>query len=249
MMRRTVKSLIGFHLGAADGEFGKVADFYFDDETWTLRYLVVTTGGWLLSRKVLISNAVLKEPDWNNEIIPVNLTREQIKNSPDIDTERTISRQQEIDLYSHYGWPYYGIVGSGFYGGMGLSGMAESRTPFEESILAAADRKEPVDPHLRSTGDVTGYRIHAADGEIGDVEDFIIDDQTWNVHFLVVDTGHWFPGKKVLISPKWISKIKWEDASVEIAITVNAVKNSPEYDPSVPLPETYENEFYRYYGG
>jgi hypothetical protein len=98
MMRRTVKSLIGFHLGAADGEFGKVADFYFDDETWTLRYLVVTTGGWLLSRKVLISNAVLKEPDWNNEIIPVNLTREQIKNSPDIDTERTISRQQEIEL-------------------------------------------------------------------------------------------------------------------------------------------------------
>jgi transketolase len=166
-----------------------------------------------------------------------------------ISAERTISRQQEIDLYSHYGWPYYGIVGSGFYGGMGLSGMAESRTPFEESILAAADRKEPVDPHLRSTGDVTGYRIHAADGEIGDVEDFIIDDQTWNVHFLVVDTGHWFPGKKVLISPKWISKIKWEDASVEIAITVNAVKNSPEYDPSVPLPETYENEFYRYYGG
>jgi sporulation protein YlmC with PRC-barrel domain len=81
--------------------------------------------------------------------------------------------------------------------------------------LAAADRKEPVDPHLRSTGDVTGYRIHAADGEIGDVEDFIIDDQTWNVHFLVVDTGHWFPGKKVLISPRWISKIKWEAASVD----------------------------------
>jgi hypothetical protein len=127
--------------------------------------------------------------------------------------------------------------------------MAESRIPFEERILAASDQKEPVDPHLRSTSEVTGYRIHATNGEIGDVADFIVDDQFWNVHFLVVDTGHWFPGKKVLISPKWINKVKWEESSVDVNITVNAVKNSPEYDPSMPLPETYENEFYRYYRG
>jgi uncharacterized protein YrrD len=247
-MRRNVKNLAGFSMGATDGEFGKVDEFYFDDETWTIRYLIVKTGGWLFGRKVLISPTALKEPDWENKIFPVNLTKEQIKNSPDIDTERTVSRQQEIELYSHYGWPYYGPVGVGFYGGMGFSGMAESRTPFEERILAASDQKEPVDPHLRSTNEVTGYGIHATNGKIGDVEDFIIDDQSWNVHFLVVDTGHWFPGKKVLISPKWINKVKWEDSSVYVDITVNAVKNSPEYDPSVPLPETYENEFYRYYG-
>jgi hypothetical protein len=100
-MRRNVKNLVGFSMGATDGEFGKVDEFYFDDETWTIRYLIVKTGGWLFGRKVLISPTALKEPDWESKIFPVNLTKEQIKNSPDIDTERTISRQQEIELYSH----------------------------------------------------------------------------------------------------------------------------------------------------
>lgn len=247
-MKRSAKCLVGFSMGATDGEFGKVDEFYFDDETWTIRYLIVKTGSWLFGRKVLISPAALKEPDWKNKAFPVNLTKEQIKHSPDIDTERTVSRQQEIELYSHYDWPYYGASGSGFYGGMGLSGMIESRVPFEESILARASKRESADPHLRSISEVTGYRIHAVDGEIGDVVDFIIDDKTWKVYFLVVDTGHWFPGKKVLIAPKWISKVKWADSSVYVDITVNAVKNSPEYDPTIPIPEKYENDFYRYYG-
>jgi uncharacterized protein YrrD len=246
-MKRNVKSLAGFSMGATDGEFGKLEEFYFDDETWTIRYLIVKTGGWLFGRKVLISPAALKTPDWKNKVFPVNLTKKQIEHSPDIDTERTVSRQQEIDLYSHYGWPYMGSAGAGFYGGMGMSGMMESRVPFEESILATTAGDKHVNPHLRSTREVTGYRIHATNGEIGDVEDFIVDDQTWRIHFLVVDTGHWFPGKKVLVSPKWITHVKWEEDAVYVDITVNAVKSSPEYDPSVPLPETNENEFYRHY--
>jgi uncharacterized protein YrrD len=241
-MRRNVKNLVGFSMGATDGEFGKVEEFYFDDETWTIRYLIVKTGSWLFGRKVLISPSALKEPNWANETFPVNLTKAQIKHSPDIDTERTVSRQQEIDLYTHYGWPYMGIGGAGFYGGMGMSGMMESRVPFEESILAAVKHDKPVDPHLRSIDEVTGYRIHATNGEIGDVEDFIIDDQNWRIHFLVVDTGHWFPGKKVQIATKWISQVKWEESAVYVDITVDAVKNSPKYNPSVHL-EAYENEF------
>jgi len=248
-MKRNVKSLVGFSMSATDGEFGKVDEFYFDDETWTIRYLVVKTGSWLFGRNVLISPSALKKPDWLNETFPVNLTKAQIEKSPDTDTKKTVSRQQEIELYRHYDWPYMGIAGAGFYGGMGLAGMVESRTPFEESILAATNKKESVDPHLRSTNEVTGYRIHAADREIGEVEDIIIDDKTWSVHYLVVDTGHWFPGKKVLVATKWISHIKWEDASVYVNITVNAVKNCPEYDPATPLSEKYENEFYRYYDG
>ena len=241
-MRRNVKSLVGLSMGATDGEFGKVEEFYFDDETWTIRYLIVKTGSWLFGRKVLISPSALKEPDWANETFPVNLTKAQIKHSPDIDTERTVSRQQEIDLYTHYGWPYMGIGGAGFYGGMGMSGMMESRVPFEESILASTHHDKPVDPHLRSIDEVTGYRIHATNGEIGDVEDFIIDDKNWRIHFLVVDTGHWFPGKKVLIATKWIRQVKWEESAVYADITVNEVKNSPKYDPAVH-PEAYENEF------
>jgi uncharacterized protein YrrD len=241
-MKRNVKGLVGFRMGATDGEFGKVEEFYFDDETWTIRYLIVKTGSWLFGRKVLISPSALKEPNWANETFPVNLTKEQIKHSPDIDTERTVSRQQEIDLYTHYGWPYMGMAGAGFYGGMGLSGMMESRVPFEESILASTNQGKPANPHLRSIDEVIGYRIHANNGEIGDVEDFIIDDQNWRIHFLVVDTGHWFPGKKVQIATKCITQVKWEESAVYVDITVNDVKNSPKYDPTVH-PEPYENEF------
>ncbi len=247
-MQRDVKSLIGFTMGATDGEIGKVEEFYFDDETWTIRYLIVKTGGWLSGRKVLISPAALAVPDWKNETFPVNLTKEQIENSPDIDTEKPVSRQHELALYDHYSWPYSARIGTGFYGGMGMMGMVESHIPLEEIIAAHDTRDYAGDPHLRSTSEVTGNTLHAADGEIGEVYDFIIDDTTWNIRFLVIDTGTWFPGKKVLISPKWIKDIKWETSSVIVEIPVDMIKNSPEYDATKPLPETYEHDLYTYYG-
>lgn len=247
-MQRNVKSLIGFTIGATDGEIGKVDEFYFDDETWTIRYLIVKTGNWLFGRKVLISPAALKEPDWKNETFPVNLTKEQIENSPDIDTDKPVSRQHEVALYNHYSWPYEAQIGTGFYGGMGLSGMMESRIPIEDSIAAWNADHNTGDPHLRSITEVKGNTIHATDGEIGEVEDFIIDDLTWSIRFLIIDTGKWFPGKKVLISPKWIKEIKWETASVYVDIAVDVIKNSPEYDASKPIPETYETHLHDYYG-
>ncbi|SFF43868.1 PRC-barrel domain-containing protein [Pedobacter antarcticus] len=247
-MLYNVKSLVGFHIGATDGEIGKVEDFYFDDETWTIRYLVVKTGGWLSGRKVLISPSAVNQPDWENEIFPVNLTQEQIKNSPDIDTDKPVSRQQEIELYSHYAWPYYGIGGVGFYGGMGMTGMTETRTPLEESIAASNPDQQTGDPHLRSTSEVKGYQIHATDGEIGEVEDFVMDDNSWTLRFMVVDTGNWFPGKKVLISPRWLTDIQWSNSAVYLDLPVDAVKNSPEYDLFKPIPEVYETDLYTYYG-
>lgn len=246
-MQRNVKSLIGFTMGATDGEIGKVDEFYFDDKTWTIRYLVVKTGGWLLERKVLISPAALKEPDWENETFPVNLTKEQVKHSPDIDTEKPVSRQQELALYNYYEWPYGDPVGAGFYGGMGMLGMVETRVPFEEHIAARKNEGHSGDPHLRSTSEVIGYKIHATDGEIGDVEDFILDD-TWKIRYLIVDTGNWFPGKKVLMSPEWIQDVKWATSSVYVDVPVAAVKNSPEYDPSRPVQEAYETDLHQHYG-
>jgi len=241
-MQRNVKNLIGFALGATDGEIGKVNEFYFDDETWTIRYLIVKTGNWLSGRKVLISPIALKEPDWENELLPLNLTKVQIENSPDIDTEKPVARQKELALYNHYSWPYDAQPGAGFYGGIGMAGMIDSRIPFEDAIAAQNIDNYAGDPHLRSTSEVIGYSLHATDGEIGEVEDFIIDDTTWRIRFLVVDTGNWFPGKKVLISPKW------ETSLVEVDIPIDRVKNSPEYDPTKPLQETYESTLYQHYG-
>ena len=247
-MQYNIKRLSGFTLGATDGEIGKVEEFYFDDETWTVRYLVVKTGGWLSGRKVLIAPAALQQPDWHNEILPVNLTKSQIESSPEIDTEKTVSRQQEIELYDHYSWPYYDAGGTGFYGGIGMTGMIDSRIPLEDIIKKQHPKRESNDQHLRSTAEVSGYDIHASDGEIGEVDDFIIDSDNWGLRFLIVDTGNWFPGKKVVLPTEWITGIKWEESSIHLEIPVDAVKNSPEYNPSVPVEGGYKDELYAYYG-
>jgi uncharacterized protein YrrD len=250
-MKHNVKRLIGYTLGATDGEIGKVKDFYFDDETWTIRYLIVETGSWLSGRKVLISPEAVLTPADNEEAFPVNLTKEQIKNSPDIDTEKPVSRQQEMKLYEYYPWTSY--WGGGLWaGGIGTTGMVMPRPVSIEQAVQKEDdtagKETDVDPHLRSTDKVTGYSIKATDGEIGDVEDFIIDDSSWKIHFLVVDTGNWFPGKKVLISPKWIKEIKWETSTVIVNASVERVKNSPEYDAGQPISEGYEANLQNYYG-
>lgn len=114
-MERNVNNLIGNNLDATDGEIGTVKDFYFDDQTWTIRYLVVNTGSWLSGRKVLISPNALLKHSWESGIFPVGLSREQVRNSPDIDTEKPISRQYEQELADYYPWePYWG---TGFYPG------------------------------------------------------------------------------------------------------------------------------------
>ena len=241
-MKHSVNNLIGFTMGATDGEIGKVKDFYFDDDTWTIRYLIVETGSWLFGRKVLISPAALLTPDWKGEVFPVNLTKEQIKNSPDIDTDKPVSRQQEIKLYEHYPWGSYWGVGL-WPGGMSTSGMmAPTAPPLEQAINNEENTtgKETGNPHLRSCGKVTGYNLKAADGEIGDVEDFIIDDNTWKIDFIVADTGKWFYGKKVLISPKSIKEIVWDASMVIINTSVEQVKNSPEYEPGKQISGDYE---------
>ncbi len=250
-MQRSIKSLMGYTLGAADGEIGKVKDFYFDDNTWTIRFVIVETGNWLSGRKVLISPGSLIKPHSDSEVISVSLTTEQIKNSPDIDTEKPVSVQQEMNLYNYYPWEnYWG--GSLWGGGMGTTGMMTRPSSTVEEAAEAERHTHAAEgdgnPHLRSTGTVKGYTIRAVDKAIGEVEDFIIDDRSWKIDFIVVDTGNWFPGKKVLISPKWIKEVEWETSSVIVDISAEAVKNSPEFDPHQPISEAYTTNLHDYYG-
>ena len=242
-MKRSLNSLIGYTLGALDGEIGKVKEFYFDDKTWTIRYLVIETDTWLSGRKVLISAEMLLTPDWDKEVFPVNLTMEQVKNSPDIDTEEPVSRQEEIKWQSYYMRTSY--WGNGFYeGGMPYymhevinDGGAKS-LPQNSELLS----------HLRSSANVTGYKIMATDGMIGEVKDFIVNDADWKVNFLIVDTGHWLPGKKVILSPKLIDEIDWETSEVSVKTSIDRVKNSPEYNPAQPISEDHEVHLHNYYG-
>ncbi len=239
-MLRSTKSLSRYRILAKDGDIGKAEEFFFDDSTWTIRYLVVDTGHWLPGRKVLISPVALGRPDWDSQEIPVDLTREQVMNSPDIDTDMPVSRQNQIELHTYYGWPDYWTFG-GYYN------VAPPPPPFEED-LEETYLEENEDPHLRSTGEVLGYHIQAVDGEIGHAEDFIVEDRSWIIRYLQADTRNWLPGKKVLISPKWITDISWTEQLVYVDLSRDAVRHSPEYASEEPVNREYEIRLYDYYG-
>jgi uncharacterized protein YrrD len=230
-MLRNVQRLIGNRIHATDGELGTVAEFYFDDETWTIRYMVVDTGHWLSGRKVLISPAALGTPDWESKTFPVRLTQEQIRNSPDIDTKQPVSRQHEVELSQYYRWPMYwesGFYPGAVFGMLPLFPMSDARTVTNDE---ASTQDRPGDPHLRSTASVKGYYIHATDGEIGHVADYIVDDETWTLRFLLVDTRKWLAGKTVLLSPRSITRVEWADSTVYVNLSRESVKQSPEFDP------------------
>jgi sporulation protein YlmC with PRC-barrel domain len=245
-MLRNVNNLSGYAIIAKDGELGKVSEFFFDDYTWSIRYLVVETGSWLSERKVLIPHSALGVTNWDARTFNVNLTMEQVRNSPDIETQKTVSRQHEIELLSYYALPVY--WGDALYAGP--AGMAPLTPIIASQTIRdnAAAAEGHDDPNLRSTKKVTGYYIEANDGEIGHVGDFIVDDNKWNIHFLVVDTNNWLPGRKVLIMPFWIDRINWEESKVYINLSKEFIKNSPEFDPSKPIDKYYEKELLNHYG-
>jgi hypothetical protein len=239
----------GCSIGATDGPIGSVADVLFDDSTWLARWLVVDTGGFLPGRKVLIPPTVLGHLNPIGHRYAVRLTRQQIKDSPSIDTDEPVSRVMETDLYDYYGWsPYWSM---GFYmGGYGYAGSPNqpSGLGFRPRGLERADHMTDG-PQLRSAHEVKGYHIHASDGAIGQVADFLVEDGDWSIHYLVLDTAVWWPGKAVLISPRSVLKTNWSDRTVDLDVTRQQIKDSPAYDGSEAIDRAYEYEFHGYYDG
>ena len=226
MMQR-IKQLYGDKLGASDGELGHVKDFYFDDRNWAVRYLVVDTGTWLTSRQVLLSPHAFGSLDLAGKVLAVNLTRRQIEGSPSIECHKPVSRQYEEQYYRYYGWPYY-WQGDGLWG---MSGFPILELPAEplpgEPSVADDPQREHADAHLRSTQAVQGYHLQASDGTIGHVCDFLMDGRSWAIGHLVVKTGHRFTGKEVLIPVGKVDRISYEDSTVFVNLTKEAVEQSP----------------------
>jgi hypothetical protein len=239
-MLLNVKSLTGYKLECINGEIGTVKEFYFDDKHWTIRYLVVDTGSWLESRKVLISPYALVRVMKEEQRITVSLTKKQIEDSPSLDSDKPVSRQFEESYYGFYGWPIYS---GGPYMWGAYPYIVRDRAKWKECIKA----EKPWDPNLRSTFDVSGHYIQAADGEIGHVEDFIIDDEYWTIRYLIVNTKNWWPGKKVLISPQWIDNISWGESKVFVNLTREIIRLSPEYNPESLPARDYETGLHQHY--
>jgi hypothetical protein len=250
------KDLEKYELRARDGKIGHVRDFFFDEQQWRVRYLIVDTGTWLESREVLISPVAIRQIDAGEETISVELTREQVQQSPSIDRDQPVSREHEAALTQYYNWPsYWGATATGFPDiGFAMpvpispAGMTRAKSTGGAGAAGAAIATAPADAHLRSVRAVSQHSIEAVDGSIGHVHDFLIDEASWAIRYLVVDTRIWWPGRKVLISPQWIDDVGWSNSKVRVGLTRQAVKESPPFDPANPPTSDYAGQLHDHYG-
>jgi len=236
------KTLHGYKLNSIEGEIGKVKEFYFDDYFWTIRYLVADTGNWLRDRQVLVSPHSLGIVNKDAQNIAVKLSKKQIEDSPPLKSDIPVSRQYEESFHKYFAVPVYWngpFMWGPYYYPSGMSRVAK--------LPKLSKTGKKFDSHLRSTHDVSGYHIHAKDGEIGHVEDFIIDDETWAIRYLIVDTRNLWEGKIVLISPRWIDHISWDESKVFVNLSRDAIKQSPEYIEGSPLSREYETALHQHY--
>ncbi|MGV3720288.1 MAG: PRC-barrel domain-containing protein [Actinomycetota bacterium] len=251
-MLQSARSLNGFIIRATDGKIGHVEECYFDDGHSAIRYLVVNTGSWLLGRRVLISPVAITAVERSRQAIEVSLTRSQVADSPEIDTAEPLTRPHEANYLGYFGWPLYwtgGLAwGAAAYPGLVIappSNVARLENSEPEPIADESAAEERS--HLRSTREVTGYGVVARDGEIGHVEDFLIDDHAWTIRYLAVDPKNFWPGNPVLIPPSWLSDVTWSAASVRVDHTRAEIESAPEWDPARPLNREFEEALHRHY--
>jgi len=247
--------LTGYTIGATDGSIGSVDDVYFDDHSWTVRYLVVDTGGWLSGRKVLVAPVAIESVDRAGERVVTRLTRRQVEASPPIDTARPVSRQYETQFYGYYGYsPYWG--GPYRWGLLPFpdavplsTSPAAAPPPVSDRVAEeiAAREREGADPTLRSARAIEGYGIHATDGDLGHVEDYLIDEREWAIRYVIVDPRNWWPGEHVLVSPEWITAIDWNESRLHVALSRQAVRDAPPYRPDAVLDRDYEQALHQHY--
>jgi sporulation protein YlmC with PRC-barrel domain len=242
-------ALKGYAIEASDGRIGTVDDFLFDDRTWKIRWLVVDTGSWLTGRKVLIHPSAIGRADYERRQLSVSLTKSQVKGSPDLLQDQPVSQQMERSLYDYYGWdPYWGDN----YFGMGSMVSPLSPSPY---FTETASRENAAivlglndgDPHLRSIAAVSGYHIHASNGQVGHVENFLIDDATWGIRYLIIDTRNWWPGVHVLMSPYAVREINWSKHQVRLDVSREQVKSGPLWNPVDIIDQTYEKRLHSHY--
>jgi hypothetical protein len=244
-MLRSMKDMEDYTIGATDGIIGRVRDFYFDDEDWVIRYLVVETADGAPQRKVLISPISIGQPNWSEKILPVSLTKIQVQKSPDIDTNKPVSRQHEMGYLGYFGYGAY-------WGGGGLWGASpypdELQAGLQDAALRTAAGHQSDDVHLRSGNEIMRYYVHASDGDIGHVQGLIVDEKSWAIRYIIVNTSNWWLGHEVIIAPEWIDEVDWLDSKLSINLTRQSIKDSPPYDPNVPLSREHESGTHTHYG-
>jgi sporulation protein YlmC with PRC-barrel domain len=240
-MLHRISRIVGSRVVALDGEVGKVHDAYIDDAHWVVRYLVVATGGWLSGRKVLVSPQAVELIDHALHAVSVSLTRDRVRESPNIDTDKPVSRQHESEFNSYYGYSTY-WAGTMQWGNGPLPPVS---FPAASDLIELEERRRTeattqTDSHLRSTNEIIGYSISAIDDRVGHVEDFLVDDETWAIRYLTVDTGVWLFGRRVLVGRDCVEEVDWASECVKVGRTREQIKQGLEFDMNNPPPGDYE---------
>jgi uncharacterized protein YrrD len=233
MLRRFTK-LQGNRIVALDGEIGKVCDLYFDDVDWVVRYLIVDTGVWLPGRKVMISPQAVDSIDHKLHAVLVSLTRERIQGSPNVDTDKPVSRQHESEFNRYYGYSTYWAQSMNW----GRGPMPPVAAPSASDLLELQERRLadalPSESHLRSAHEVAGYSIRALDDSVGRVRDFLFDDETWTLRYLVVETRRWLFGRRVLLRLGSVQRVDWAARCVDVSQMRDQIEHGCEFDPDNP---------------
>lgn len=239
-MLDTATSLLRYKLSSRDGDVGPVSEFYFDDRHWVIRYLVADTGHWMAGRQVLISPYALETVSRERHRIVLGLTRRQIEDGPSLRLNESVSPQFEEAYYGFHGWPQY-------WRGPYSWGCSPHVERDRKRWHAATAEEQSWERHLRNTGEVRGCYIQATDGELGHVDDFVIDEDTWAIRYLIINAQSWCPGKRVLMSPQWIQRVSWGASEMFVDLPRVAIKQSPEYSDRLLLSRDYEDRLHHHY--
>ena len=181
-----------------------------------------------MGRQVLLTPHAIGKFDEVRKVLHINLRKKQIEESPSIESHKPVSRQFEIEYYGYYGWPPY-------WDGAGLSGLGTYPVVMplmDGQPMAHQKHKHREDKHLRSTEAINGYQIQASDAEIGHVTDFIIDDKSWTIRDLIIETGHWYSGKEILIPTSKVKEINYEESKVFVRLTKADIEETAENEVS-----------------
>ena len=219
-MLHLARKIRGAPVLATDGEIGAVEDFFFEEGRWTVRYVLVDTGRWLSGKRVLISPMSVTIP-WNRSAVRVTLTRDQVWNSPQVE-QQAFSRASEQELLNYYGYPIYWGAG-GVWGAFENPGalVAQPMPPPAEGPVVNVEQQ-----HLRSTSQSTGYHLHASDGEIGHVDDFVVGEESWRIRYLLVDTSNWIGGRSVVVLTETVTRIDKDRGLLYVDATREQIRNS-----------------------
>jgi sporulation protein YlmC with PRC-barrel domain len=198
------KHAYGIVLEGPQGRVGTLYDVLFDDRTWKVRHLMVSIDRWFLGRQVLVDPDVVERADWHDLKLSVRLTKEQVEQCPKVQSDLPVARQQEA---------------------------AASQALVSEAYWPGPPEG---DPHLRSTKVLSGLHIHCTDGMLGHVDDFVVDDETWTVRHIVLETRNWWPGKHVLVAIGAIRSIRWADGQIHLGLSRQEILDRPAYEGFVP---------------